>query len=357
MSFTRRKEANFLYLSTILVFIVFTLLIKIYSHEYEKTCSFNSNLSSQFSSGLLIGFRNDLDKDTSTYRTLWITPDSNNNLKITNEMNFIVVPHKNNFWKIEPVRYNFTNTNDYTEYIIAHGFSDSYSPETFQYKYSTYRNKLNFVDKNFVGISTYINSHNDDKHYIDKQCAVVDLEDLSNYKNTENKITMKDIFKEKSSSFIYKYKNEKITSAESSEKNALNTTSGDNWNIGRQDGKWIAQIAKTFKSNTYKDYILYDTNLYLPQSIVSNNELCANYNSIKKLFPDVEDAISSPSKDTIGIFTPNKLTLYPYSNNSIGCASIDIDLSNNETMIMAHWASGEDIKNWTNNVKKYCFEN
>lgn len=356
MSFSQRKEANFLYLSLILIFIVFTIYLKIYSFKYDKLCSLNANLSSQFNSGLLISFRNDLDKDMSTYRTLWITPDSNNNLKITNEMNFIIVPHKNSFWKVEPIRYNFTNPTDYIEYLIAHSFSDSYSPEVFQYQYSTYRNKLNFVDKNFVGISIYTNSHSDKNNYVDKQCAIVDLENLSNYKNTENKVTMEDIFNEKSAPFIYKYKNAKITSAESSEENVVNTTSGDNWNIGRQDGKWVAQIAKTFKSKIYKDYVLYNTDLYLPQNIVSNNELCTSYDSIKKLFPDAEDAISSPNKDTIGIFTPNKLTLCPYLNNSIGPSSIDIELSNNETMVMAQWAAGDDIKNWTDNINKYCFE-
>jgi hypothetical protein len=168
---------------------------------------------------------------------------------------------------------------------------------------------------------------------------------------------MKDVFKEKSIPIINKYKNQKINLAESPNKNSVNTTSGENWSIGRREGKWVAQIAKTFKYDIHKSYILYDTNLYLPQSIVSNDELCTSYNSIKKLFPDTEDAISSPNRDMIGIFTPNKLTLYHYSNNTIGQSSLNIELDSNETLIMVQWASGENINKWTSDFKKYCFEN
>lgn len=357
MNFLQREKNYFLYLSAFFIVVLFILSIKIYSHKLinEKPCSFNPNLPLQLNSGLLISFRNDLDKDTSTYRTLWVTPDSNNNLKIINELNFVIVPHNNSLWKIEPIRYNFTNTNDYIEYLIAHDFGDGYTPETFQYKFNTYRSKLTFVDKNYVGVSTSVISHNNN-YYSNNTCAVIDLEHLTNYKNTENKVTMKDIFGEKSVPIINKYRNQKISLAECSEENTINTTSGNLWNIGRKDGKWVPQIAKTFKCDTYSNYILYNTNLNLPQNICSNNELCTNYKSIMKMFPDAEDVISSPNKDIFGIFSSNKLTLYPYSNDRFGNPILELELGKNETMIMAQWASGREINKWTEEIKKYCSE-
>lgn len=359
MNFSQREKNYSLYLSVFFIVVLFILSIKIYSYKLvnEKSYHFNPNLSSEFTSGLLISFRNDLDKDTSTYRTLWITPDGNNNLKIINEINFIVVPHKNSFWKIEPVRYNFTNTEDYIEYLVAHNFEDGYTLETFQYKFSTYRSKLTFVDKNYVGVSTYTISQDGNKYYRDNTCALVDLENLTNYRSTENKVTMKDVFREKSIPIINKYRNQQINLGECSEKNTMNTTSGEFWNIGRKDGRWVPQIAKTFKCATYNNYILYNTDLYLPQNISSNNELCANYQSIMKMFPDTEDVISSPNKDIVGIFTYNKLTLYPYSNCTFGNPVMELELNKNETMIMAQWASGKEIKEWTDTIKKYCSEN
>lgn len=359
MNFSQREKNFSLYLSVFFIVVLFIFSVKIYFHKIinDKSFNFNPNLSSEFNSGLLISFRNDLDKDTSTYRTLWITPDSSNNLKIINEINFVVVPHKNSFWKIDPVRYNFTNTDDYIEYLVAHDFGDGYTPETFQYKFSTYRSKLTFVDKNYVGVSTYIISHDGNKYYRDNTCAVVDLENLTNYKSTENKVTMKDVFSEKSIPIINKYRNQKINLGECSEKNAINTTSGEFWNIGRKDGRWLAQIAKTFKCATYNNYILYNTELYLPQSVSSNNELYTSYKSIVKAFPDTEDVISSPNKDMIGIFTSDKLTIYPYSNGTFGNPALELELSKNETMIMVQWANGKEIKEWTDAIKKYCSEN
>lgn len=75
------------------------------------------------------------------------------------------------------------------------------------------------------------------------------------------------------------------------------------------------------------------------------------------MFPDTEDVISSPNKDMVGIFTSNKLTIYPYSNGAFGNPALELELGKNETMIMAQWASGKEIKEWTDTIKKYCSEN
>ena len=159
---------------------------------------------------------------------------------------------------------------------------------------------------------------------------------------------MYDIFKDKSIPVIKKYKKENITLGECSKGDIINTTAGDNWAIAREEGKWIPQIGKTFKfSGNNSNYILYNSNLDLPQNIVSYNELSTGFSSIKKLMPEVQDAISSPDKEIIGIFTSNKLTLYPYSNSSIGKSALDINLNEGETMIMAQWASGNYIDDWT----------
>ena len=191
------------------------------SDTFNNACTVKQDLSVQFNSGLLLGLRRDVDKNMSTYRTLWIAPDKDNNLKIIKEMNFILVPHKDTFWQIEPVHYSFTNTEDSIEYPVAHAISDSYTPETFEYNFNTYNSKLNFVDRNHVSLSTYINNHpNKGKSSINESCAIVELEKLTHYKHTEDKITMYNIFKDKSIPVINKYKKEKITLAECSKEDS-----------------------------------------------------------------------------------------------------------------------------------------
>jgi hypothetical protein len=317
--------------------------------SFNNHCNVKPDLSVKYTSGLLLGLRRDVNKNTSTYRTLWIAPDKDNKLKVIKEMDFIIVPHKDSFWQIEPVHYSFTNTKDSIEYPVAHAISHTYTPETFEYKYSTYSSKLNFVDRNHVSISTYRNSHpSKRKVSTNNTCSVVNLEQLTNYRHTEDKITMYNVFKDKSIPVIRKYKKEKITLGECSKENSTNTTLGNNWAIGRKDGKWIALIGKTFKySENSSNYILYNTDLELPQSIVSYNELCTSFSSIKNIIPEAQDAISSPHKDILGIFTPNKLSLYPYFNDCIGNSALDINLKDNERMIMAQWTNGNYIEDWT----------
>lgn len=345
----KKQTSNYVLLILFVFFLIVCSKHPLDKSTFNGACTVKQDLSVKFDSGLLLGFRKDIDKNISTYRTLWIAPDKDNNLKIVKEMNFILVPHKDSFWQVEPVHYSFTNTPDSIEYPVAHAISDSYSPDTFEYKFSTYKSKLNFVDRNYVSISTYTNNHpSNKKASINENCAVVDLEKLTHYRNTEDKITMHNVFKDKSIPIIKKYKKEKITLAESSKADAVNITSGDNWTIGRKDGKWVPQIGKTFKfSGNSSNYTLYNTSLDLPQSIVSYNELCTNFSSIKELIPEAQDAISSPSKEILGIFTPGKLTFYPYSNNNIGKAALNLNLGEEEIMIMAQWADKNSIDAWT----------
>lgn len=349
MKFIKKHYLNYTLLTILILFFITYSKVGLDTSAFNDECSIKQDLSVHLNSGLLLGLRQDVDKNISTYRTLWIAPDKDNNLKVIKEMNFILVPHKDTFWQVEPVHYSFANTEDSIEYPVAHAISDSYTPETFEYKYNTYKSKLNFVDRNHVSISTYINSHpTNGKSSLNESCAVVELEKLTHYKHTEDNVTMYNVFKDKSIPIIRKYKTSKVTSGENPKGNSINTTSGDNWSIARNDGNWIAQIGKTFKySGNSSKFILYNTNLDLPQNIVSYNELCTNFSSIKSVIPDAEDAISSPTKETLGIFTSNKLTLYPYSDNKIGKPIFDVNLNEGETMIMAQWTSGNSIEDWT----------
>lgn len=357
MTITKGKMYKTKYFLIILLFFLFLLSFKLflYKENSKSLCLINNNTYIKFNTGLLLGFKKNIDKDTVTYRTLWITPDEKNNLKIIGKINSIIVPHGNTFWKIEPIRYNYTNTNDFTQYLISHKISNDYSPKIFKYKFSTYNCTLNFVDKDYVSVSTYKNYHGQEvKDYTQRSCSVIKLEKLSDFNPIKSEITMSDIFKSKALPIINKYKNSRILLGECSEDNPVNTTSGDEWNIGRNNGKWVPQIAKTFKfSGNSSDYILYNTSLELPKSIVSFNDLCTSINSIKKIIPETEDTISSPNRDIIGILTPNKLTLYPYSNDSIGSPSLTIDLDRGETMIMVQWADTNEIKDWTQILNQY----
>lgn len=352
MKFIKKLNLNYLLLIVLFFSSVAFSKITLNLSHFTSTALTKQNLSVHFNYGLLIGFRNDVDKDVSTYRTLWIAPDNNNNLKVIKEMNFILVPHKDTFWQIEPIYYSFTNTKDSIEYPVAHAISDSYTPDAFEYKYNTYKSKLEFVDKNYVSISTYVNNHPSNENIsLNESYSIVELEKLTQFKNTEDKLSMYDVFKDKAAPIINKYKKEKVPLGESPKEKNVNITSGDNWNIARNGGKWIAQIGKTFKySGDNSKCILYNTDLDLPQSIVSYNELCTSFSSIKSLIPDAEDAISSPDKEILGVFTPNKLTLYPYSDNKIGNAVLDINLGEHESIIMNQWTSENTIKNWTDTL-------
>ncbi len=311
----------------------------------------NKDLSVTLNKGLLLGLREDIDKTTTVYRTLFIVPDKNS-FKVIDEVNFIVVPHNKSLWKVEPLRYNFPNTEDFAEYIVAHDIHDDFTPETFEYKFSTYSYKLNFVDNNYVALSTYINNYKNGKSFIEKNCSVVELEKLSNYKHIDDSVNFSDVFSKDGLNIINKYKSAKLLSAECPSKNSINTTSGKSWSIGRQNGQWIPQIAKTFKySDKNTDYVLYNTPLSLPANMCTYNKLFCNFDSIKNLIPGTLDIISSPDENSLGVFTDTKLTFYAYSKNVLGGELLTVNLKNNENIIMVQWAEQDSIQQWIKSIK------
>lgn len=73
MNFLRQQKYNYV-IFLIVILVLFTSYKSLSNEDTPQNVhAIREDLHIEFNSGLLIGFRNDLDK-TTTYRTLWIAP-------------------------------------------------------------------------------------------------------------------------------------------------------------------------------------------------------------------------------------------------------------------------------------------
>ncbi len=195
-----------------------------------------------------------------------------------------------------------------------------------------------------------INTINRNFAYVDPEASLCpgssDIKELK-------KIAAPNIIGNEVSSYIEKYKNTNIDENEQglygSSPEIKNTSDEHGWSIVRKDSRWVPQIAKKWSfsnASTYSEGLtLYDLPLSIPKSITSFNDLYPDWNSIKKSIPEAFDAVSSPTKDMLAVLTSDKLLIYANPLEDMSEPELSLKL-NNESLIMAQWATGEYVQKW-----------
>jgi hypothetical protein len=91
----------------------------------------------------------------------------------------------------------------------------------------------------------------------------------------------------------------------------------------------------------------------MPESLLKYDSIYAPWSQIKQSIPQVKDIFSSPNKNMSIVVTDESLQVYPISGNTLEAAPIkEIKLKENETVIMAEWATGEYVEMWNDQVNK-----
>jgi hypothetical protein len=313
---------------------------------------------------LLLGLRTDLllkndktalqDNYESTYRTLMIAPDNLDylQLSVVAKGNGILVPYGQEFWKINVLTQQTTNEMK-NYYLTAYPAKTQPSKENLldavmpneQLKHNE---KLVFVGNKYVSIEEQEVVSRDNVSTSFKAVWTRELEQINAKKSKDSSdkahISLQRVLGNEQT-------NEVIAGIQS-QKKAIN---GENWTIARQNGKWVPQIAEINinQTNNTQGYIMHTLPLTLPENVVSHDQLVSTWEKVKQVRNDAVDAISSPDGDMIAIMTTSTLYVYPYANHQFGSLALQVALNNNESLVMAQWASAKYADKWIEQGKRF----
>ncbi|MCD1258676.1 hypothetical protein B5M42_007495 [Paenibacillus athensensis] len=319
-------------------------------------------------SALLLGLRTEHDKAGaaqqpsvrySTYRTMLIAP-VRGQLQKTAEGSGILMPYKQDFWKIEAM--TGTTATDQYQVLTAHladqptpvpSFRDEDPSEQLQHVET-----LVFAGNQYVSVaeSQAAVSASGARSSTDRvsvrtlpQLVQAAAADALSAGSAKSRILLTDVFGASIGSLLDEFNGKRLAP----EVNPQITAAS--WTVGRDPGRWSAKLAEPIlqRSSQSESYILRDFPRELPDQVVAYDDLCCSWKDIKATWPDATDALSSPMNDIIAIFENGKLNVYPYGQAPGGAPLLSIPLKPGEQLVMAQWATDHYVQNWIDRTAMY----
>ncbi len=288
-------------------------------------------------SGVLLGIRRDYkDKnEKSTYRTIWVTNEGEvSYVKDTD----ILLPRKSGFWEVDTDRslgpkgykdnieiYPINKSN-----ILSRNVQDKYNGEIVN-------KAITFVGNDYICIEIEEVLNNIHLNYL----KTMPIDGI--YNNEEYDVNLQSIINKENINVYVKLKGqENINSM-----NISNLNKFTNFGIRRVKGMW--RFYTIFKNEGYIDV---DIPTMVPNTLSRHDELYTSWNSIINIIPSAIDAIASPNGNMLIIQTKNNLYIYKVKDNNISHRPMAVvPLEDDESIIMAEWALGEYVNNWSDMVK------
>jgi hypothetical protein len=325
-----------------------------------------SNLPFRVKSVLLLGLRTDIQgknssealnaNNYSTYRTQLITGDSKakQNVLISAEGNGLLIPHGQQFWKIDALTQETPNgTNHYLSAHLASSKAITRNDAGTSTGQLHSNEKLVYAGNNYVSI---ISSEegiqgNATASYQTVWTRTLEQMNTAAGKSAKDHISMNEIFGNQTDAEIAQIQ----PKLDSSQGGITSEITGENWTLTRQIGKWLPQIAEieTFSNPATTSFKLHSIPIEIPEKIVSHDQLVCSWDRITQMQPEAIDAVSSPDGDMVAIITVNKIYVYPYEDNQFGPLALQIELNKNESMVMAQWATAKYADKWIDEGNRY----
>lgn len=331
---------------------------------------------------LLIGLRTDHESTDSsravnpirfsTYRTMLIAP-VRGKLQKTSEGDGILMPYKQNFWKIDSLVAR-TKT-DEIHYLSAHLADQPVKAETFA---DDPNEKLNHVETlRFVG-NQYLSIDESEEAWVGStpyqaertwvrtlpQLKEGHTMHLYNKPADKNHVSLTDLYDSSINGVLSNMRlSLRSASAAPAAASAASTPAadqvgelaGESWAIERAPGRWVGKVAVTSGADagTPERYDLRDLPRDLPDKVVNHDELCCSWGDIKANWPNASDALTSPMNDMIVIFEGGKLKFYSYGQAPNSAPELTLDLQQGEQLVMAQWATDHYVQEWIDKVDRY----
>ena len=255
------------------------------------------------------------------------------------EMNDLLVPRKNGFWKIGvenkienkvetsvlrgvPLNKDVKSAKD----VNIKGFVDTNTQNNL-----TYNNVILFVGNEYISLDNQRIDY-DSNGIKENYFGVVPIDNLYGSKVEFSKafgIDAGESLKRSEELYLRRLNDNKEINEQD-----LQT----NWGVIRRNGRWV--LRGRIPQGDFD--IAFDT----PKILTTYDDLYPTFNEIKRKIPDAVDAYSSPNMDFLIVFTKTNLKVFAINNNHIGEVKIDLKLNPDEQPIMSQWAIGNYVDEW-----------
>ncbi len=305
---------------------------------------------------LLLGLRKDerFEKGTSsTYRTLLVAPVAGS-LEVAARGSGILLPYKQEFWKIETATRNTEDGRGIMRYLTAYPAEQKESAGP-----GTGRNRplpvhdgplvrseaLTFVGNKYVSVQTTDYTAQEAGSY--RVNTVLQLRPADPEQTPELRPNSPTPFVSLSGLLGVK-----------------DPVSDVNWAIVRAKGKWIA-MAQNGSGGPASSipYRYAEVPVRLSETVVSHDKLAVPWEDVERLQPGAKDAVSSPDRDLLAVVTDNEIRFYklrpspgsdgPERFQPLPEPLLTVPLRKGETLIMAQWATGIYVPQWIDKTRKY----
>ena len=119
-------------------------------------------------------------------------------------------------------------------------------------------------------------------------------------------------------------------------------------------GHWFFKGRINYLIDDEFHYADYSINIIPPSKLVIYDDLKISWTYIKDKVPEAIDAFTSPLGDIAVVMTKNEIIIYGIIRGEMEDMPLRrIDLKDNETVIMAEWATGDYVDNWSKTLNGF----
>ncbi len=330
----------------------------IYEGQQKEANSYNFisyKEDSLIRSGVLLGLRSNNSNSSSeySYRTIWIA-SKNKTLNPILETEEIIFPRRSGFWKIDTKRN--TEAKRTEDFLFAYNVSTDNLHEKMELKpdYSDWlmkigqiHKRIDYIGNDYVSIEVLGNGgyENSDKNWYENSLQILPIDSLSSKKS----VRITDLSGGESLASVKLGIQKTIEKLGINENNLINRGKVlDNFGLERKMGHWFFKGRINYMLENEFHFADYNINIIPPSKLVFYDELNIPWTYIKNKVPGAMDAFTSPNKDIILVLTKKEIIVYGIEKGEIENVPLKrIALKDNETVIMAEWATGDYAENWS----------
>lgn len=136
---------------------------------------------------------------------------------------------------------------------------------------------------------------------------------------------------------------------------ALEDSPDESWGIVRALGRWQLAFSTSGATacagrsgNEEEGFSLRET---VPSTIARRDPVARWLPATKSLFTNVDDIFVSPASDLVIVRSGERLSAFGTADGLLGSVRLQLQLRSGETVVMAEWATGRHVDDWTRQLK------
>lgn len=127
-----------------------------------------------------------------------------------------------------------------------------------------------------------------------------------------------------------------------------------NFGLARKMGYWIFNGRVNYQKKDAYEKADFNITVIPPNDVVCYNKLHIPWTRVKNHVPSAIDVFTSPAKDLALVVTNNEIIVYGMYQENLADPPLEkIPLSGGEEVIMAEWALGHYVEDWTLTFQTY----